>query len=345
MQYRPLGQSDIQVSVICLGTMTWGQQNDQADANEQLDYALDHGVNFIDTADMYSVPTKVETQGSTETIIGNWLTETGNRDKVVLATKVAGRSMGMDYLRGGPILDRTNIEQAIEGSLRRLQTDYFDLYQVHWPDRVTNYFGQLDYRHNEDAEHIAIEETLTVLAELVKAGKVRQIGISNETPWGAMRWLQAAKEMGLPRVVTIQNPYSLLNRSFEVGLSEISHREQLGLMAYSPLGFGTLSGKYLDGSAGDDARVNQFPQFARYTKPQGIAATTKYVQLARDHGLDPAQMALAYVNSRPFLTSTVIGATRMDQLKSNIDSIDVTISDEVLAGIDAIHAEISNPCP
>ncbi|RLA16540.1 MAG: NADP(H)-dependent aldo-keto reductase [Gammaproteobacteria bacterium] len=345
MQYRSLGSTDIQVSLICLGTMTWGQQNSQAEAHLQLDYALDNGVNFIDTAEMYSVPTKAETQGSTETIIGNWLAERGHRDQVILTTKVAGRSMGMDYLRGGPRLDRANIESAIDNSLRRLQTDYLDLYQVHWPDRQTNYFGQLEYQHDADAEHIAIEETLTVLAELVASGKVRHLGISNETPWGAMRWLQAAQTLNLPRVVSIQNPYSLLNRSFEIGLAEVSHRESIGLLAYSPMAFGTLSGKYIDGTAGADDRVNQFPQFARYTKPQGVAATREYVQLARDNGLDPGQMALAFVNSRPFLASTIIGATSMAQLESNIGSAEVQLSDEVLEAIQAIHTRFPNPCP
>lgn len=345
MQYRSLGTSDLDVSLICLGTMTWGQQNSQSEAFEQLDYALEQGVNFIDTAEMYSVPTKQETQGSTETIIGNWLAARGKRDQVILTTKVSGRSMGMKYLRGGPRLDRTNIESAIEQSLRRLQTDYLDLYQVHWPDRQTNYFGQLEYQHDAEAEHIAIEETLTVLGELVAAGKVRYLGISNETPWGTMRWLQAAESMGLPRIISIQNPYSLLNRSFEIGLAEVCHREKVGLLAYSPMAFGTLSGKYIDGTAGASDRVNQFPQFARYTNPQGVAATREYVQLARDNDLDPAQMALAYVNSRPFLASTIVGATTMSQLESNIASVEVSLSAEVLEGIQAIHRRFSNPCP
>ncbi len=345
MQYRPLGQTDLQVSLIGLGTMTWGQQNSEAEAHQQLDYALDQGVNFIDTAEMYSVPTRAETQGSTETIIGSWLAARGNRDKVVLTTKVSGRSSGMSYLRGGPKLDRANIEAALEASLTRLQTDYLDVYQVHWPDRQTNYFGQLDYQHDADAEHIEIADTLAVLAELVAAGKVRHIGVSNETPWGTMRWLQAAQDMNLPRIVSIQNPYNLLNRSFEIGLAEVSHREQVGLLAYSPLGFGTLSGKYLDGSAGDKDRINQFPQFARYIKPQGVAATREYVQLARDSGLDPAQMALAFVNLRPFLTSTIIGATTMAQLQSNIASVDVSLNDTVLEEIQAIHGRFPNPCP
>lgn len=345
MLYRPLGATDLQVSLICLGTMTWGQQNSEADGHQQLDYALDRGVNFIDTAEMYSVPTRAETQGSTERIIGSWLKARGGRDQVVLATKVAGRSSAMSYLRGGPQVDRANIEAAIDGSLQRLQTDYIDLYQVHWPDRPTNYFGQLGYQHDDSAESIPIEESLTVLAELVAGGKVRHIGISNETPWGAMRWISAAERLGLPKVVSIQNPYSLLNRSFEVGLAEVSHREQLGLLAYSPLAFGTLSGKYVEETALPQDRVNQFPQFARYTGPQGVAATTEYVRLAHDHGIDPAQMALAFVNSRPFLTSTIIGATSISQLRSNIDSAGLQLADEVVAGIEAIHQRYSNPCP
>lgn len=345
MLYRPLGTTDLQVSLICLGTMTWGQQNSEADGHQQLDYALDCGVNFIDTAEMYSVPTRAETQGSTERIIGSWLKARGGRERIILATKVAGRSSGMSYLRGGPRVDRANIEAAIEGSLQRLQTDYIDLYQVHWPDRPTNYFGQLGYRHDENAESVPIEESLTVLAELVASGKVRHIGISNETPWGAMRWINAAERLGLPKVVSIQNPYSLLNRSFEVGLAEVSHREQLGLLAYSPLAFGTLSGKYVAETATPQDRVNQFPQFARYTGPQGVAATTEYVKLASDHGIDPAQMALAFVNSRPFLTSTIIGATSMSQLRSNIESVDLRLTDELVAGIEAIHQRYPNPCP
>lgn len=346
MHYRKLGRSDIEVSLICLGSMTWGEQNSEAEGHRQLDRALEAGVNFIDTAELYSVPARAETYGSTETIIGNWLAARGRRGDIVLATKVAGPGDWVSYMRDGTMgLDRRNIEQAIDGSLRRLQTDYIDLYQLHWPDRNTNFFGRLGYDH--DTEHpggASIEETLGVLAELVQSGKVRQVGLSNETPWGLMRFIEASERLGLPRVVSVQNPYSLLNRSFEVGLAECALREDAGLLAYSPLGFGVLSGKYLD-AAPDDARLALFPSFDRYSGAQGVAATRAYVKLAREHGLDPAQMALAYVNSRRFVTSTIIGATTMQQLDTNLASADLALGDEVLAGIEAIHAEYSNPCP
>jgi len=346
MQYRPLGQTGLDVSVICLGTMTWGQQNSEAEAHAQLDRALELGVNFIDTAEMYPTPPKAETQGRTESHIGTWLAARGGRDKVILATKVTGRSNNFPYLgRGETRLDRNQIELALEASLKRLQTDYVDLYQLHWPDRRTNYFGQLGYRVVDDEDEIPPEETLAALADLIKAGKVRHVGVSNETPWGLMRFLDAADRLGLPRTACIQNPYNLLNRSFEIGLAEIAWREKCGLLAYSPLAFGMLSGKYLDGARPDGARLTLFAHFARYNKKPGEAATVRYVALAREHGLDPAQMALAFVNSRPFVTSNIIGATTLEQLEADISSIDVTLNDSVLDGIEAIHAEISNPCP
>ena len=346
MMYRRLGRSDIRVSALCLGTMTWGEQNSEAEAHAQLDAALATGVNFIDTAEMYPVPPQAATYGRTEQYIGTWLKRRGNRDKVILATKVLGRSQSLTYMRDGhPCLDRHNIETALHDSLSRLHTDYVDLYQLHWPDRSTNFFGQLGYRHAAHEDSVPIAETLRVLGDLVSAGKIRCIGLSNETPWGVMTFLREGERLALPRVVSIQNPYNLLNRSFEVGLAEIAHREDVGLLAYSPLGFGTLSGKYLNDTWPDGARLTLFKRFSRYLNAAGLAATLAYVEVARRHGLDPAQMALAYVTSRPFLTSTIIGATSIEQLQSNLDSLNMTLSDAVLADIEAVHTAHPNPCP
>ncbi len=349
VEYRQLGRSGIRVSAICLGTMTFGEQNTEAEGHQQLDYALDRGINFIDTAELYPIPPRRETQGRTETVIGNWLQKRNNRDQVILATKVVGPGRDwLDYFRGGNNrLDRKNIEAAIEGSLRRLQTDYIDYYQVHWPDRQTNCFGRLgfDWPDRPEAGEVPIEETLTVLADLVKSGKVREIGVSNETPWGTMRYLCLAEEKGWPRIQGIQNPYSLLNRSFEVGLSEITYREQVGLLAYSPLGFGVLSGKYLHGRRPPGARLTRFPDYTRYSNPAAEAATEAYVKLAGEAGLDPAQMALAFVTSRPFTTSTIIGATTMDQLRTDIGSVDLQLDTALLKAIDEIHQRYSNPAP
>jgi len=347
MEYRKLGHSDIDVSLLCLGTMTWGNQNTEAEAHAQLDYALDHGVNFLDAAEMYPIPPTAETQGRTEAYIGAWLADRGNRDKVVLATKVTGRSENFPYYGRGEEtrLDRANIEAAIDASLERLRTDYIDLYQLHWPDRKTNFFGQLGFEPDADDDAIPLLETLRVLDDLVKAGKIRAIGVSNETPWGLMRYFALAETHGLPRMMSIQNPYNVLNRTFEVGLAEIAWRERCGLLAYSPLGFGTLSGKYLDGALPAGARLTLYPHYGRYKTAAGDAAIRRYVVLARDHGLDPAQMALAYVNRRPFLTSTIIGATSLEQLADNIASARITLSEEVLTGIEKIHDDHPNPCP
>ncbi len=347
MEYRRLGRTDIQVSVIALGTMTWGEQNTESEAYAQLDYAVEHGVNFIDTAELYAIPPRAETYGLTEAIIGNWLEKRRGRNRLVLATKVVGRGGDwIAHIRGGETrLDRHNIVKALDGSLKRLKTDYIDLYQLHWPDRRTNYFGQLGYTHDGEDKPIPIIETLSILADQVKAGKVRHIGLSNETPWGVMKFAQLSEAMGLPRVVSVQNPYSLLNRTFEVGLAEVAHRESIGLLAYSPLGFGVLSGKYLDDSAAPNARLKLYPHYDRYSNERAVAATRAYVELAREHGLNPAQMALAYVNRRPFLTANIIGATTMGQLARNIESATVELPDEVLAGIEAIHARYPNPSP
>ncbi|MDN3610918.1 NADP(H)-dependent aldo-keto reductase [Vibrio ostreicida] len=344
MQYNKLPHSTLEVSQICLGTMTFGEQNTQSEAFSQLDFAIEHGVNFIDTAEMYPVPPKDNTQGSTEHYIGNWLQKSGKREKVILATKVAG-PRNVPHIRDNMSLDRRNIHIAINESLQRLQTDYIDLYQLHWPQRQTNCFGQLNYPDLAEKEEITLIETLESLSDLVKAGKVRYIGVSNETPWGVMTLLRLAEKHELPRIVSIQNPYNLLNRSFEIGLSEISHHEGVQLLAYSPLAFGCLSGKYLKGSRPKSARCTLFERFSRYFTPNGIEATQSYVNLAREHGLDPAQMALAFVNQRPFVASNIIGATKLDQLKSNIDSLNVTPSNELIQGIKDISTTYSNPCP
>ncbi|MCP4326958.1 MAG: NADP(H)-dependent aldo-keto reductase [Alphaproteobacteria bacterium] len=346
MEYRPLGRSDIVVSAICLGTMTWGEQNDQAAAHRQLDLALDCGVNFIDTAEMYPFPARAETQGRTEAYLGSWLKSSGKRDQVIVATKVTGRATHLPWLgRGETRLDRRQIEAAIDASLRRLGIDHIDLYQLHWPDRSTNFFGRLSYDSYDEDDSIPVHETLSALADLAQAGKIRAIGLSNETPWGAMHFLHLAETRGLPRPVTIQNPYSLLNRTFEIGLAEVAWRGSCGLMAYSALGMGVLSGKHIDGNAPPGARLTLFPQFKRYVTPKGRTATAAYAALARAQGLDPAQMALAFVHSRPFVTSTIIGATTEAQLAANIDSIGIKLSDETLAAIEEIHADDPSPCP
>lgn len=346
MEYSYLGNSDIKVSRICLGTMTWGEQNTATEGWQQLDMAIDQGINFIDTAELYPVPPKAETYARTEEVLGQWLKRQPRREDLVIASKVAGPGEWVSYMREkGARLDRNSVLEACNASLQRLQTDYIDLYQVHWPERNTNFFGQLGYQHQDHSDAIAIEETLSALNELVKAGKVRKIGISNESPWGAMEYLRQAQQHDWPRSVSIQNPYNLLNRSFEVGLAEISHREDMGLLAYSPLAFGVLSGKYLHGARPPKGRITLFSRFSRYSNPQAIAATEAYVELANDRGLDPAQMALAYVTSRPFVTSNIIGATTEEQLRSNLDSIDITLDTETLEGIEAIHTRIPNPAP
>jgi len=328
MEYRSLGRTNLKVSSLCLGTMTWGEQNDQAQAFAQIDRAKTAGINFIDTAEMYPVPPRPETYATTEQYIGNYFQSRGDRADWIIATKIAGPGNGITHIRDGqPRLNREQIRTALDNSLRRLQTDWIDLYQLHWPERSTNFFGQLGYRHQE-GDFTPLEETLEALDAEVKAGRIRHIGLS-----------------GLPRSVSIQNPYNLLNRSFEVGLAEISIREQCGLLAYSPLAFGMLSGKYENGARPASARLTLFQRFARYNNPQAKAACSRYVKLAREHGLDPAQMALAYVTAQPFVTSNIIGATSLEQLESNIRSAEITLSSEVLAAIEAIHTEQPNPAP
>ena len=326
--------------------MTFGEQNSEAEGHSQLDMALDYGVNFIDTAEMYSIPPRAETYGSTETIIGNWLQKTGKRAKVVLASKVIGKADDwMPYVRGGHArLNRSNIEAAINASLKRLKTDVIDLYQIHWPDRNTNFFGRLEYQHEPDNSATPIPETLAVLKDLVQMGKVRQIGVSNETPWGLMQYIRSSDQLEAPRIVTIQNPYNLLNRSFEAGLSEFSQNENIGLLAYSPLAFGVLSGKYLEINP-VDARLTLFPDYQRYSSDNAKKATASYVKLALEFNLSPVQMALAFVNTRPFVCSNIIGATTLQQLKENLESINLALPEEVLTGIDSIHQNNTNPCP
>lgn len=347
MEYRRLGHTDLKVSVICLGTMTWGEQNSAQEAFAQLDYALERGVNFIDTAEMYPVPPCGETYGHTEAIIGEWLAQRRNRDRLVLATKVAGPAAGwLPHIRDDNMrLNGNTIRRAVEGSLRRLRTDYIDLYQVHWPDRCTNYFGRLGYEHDPTERPIPIVETLSALGDLVKQGKVRHVGVSNETPWGVMKYVSLTERLGLPRVVSIQNPYNLLNRVFEVGLAEVAHRERVGLLAYSPLAFGVLSGKYLQGARPEGARITRWPHYDRYSNDIAQTATAEYVSLAHEYRLDPAQMALAFVNTRSFVTSTLIGATTLEQLAADIDSIDLPLPAELLEQIEAVHRRHPNPAP
>ncbi|WP_296254090.1 NADP(H)-dependent aldo-keto reductase [Pseudomonas sp. UBA4194] len=346
MHYRQLGRTDLNVSALCLGTMTWGEQNTEAQGFEQIERAKAAGVNFIDTAEMYPVPPRPETYAATERVIGNWFKRQGDRADWILASKIAGPGNGISHIRDGQLkFNREHIVAALDASLQRLQTDWIDLYQLHWPERSTNFFGKLGYQHTQDHLDTPLQETLQVLDEQVKAGKIRHVGLSNETPWGTMKFLGLADSGSLPRPVSIQNPYNLLNRSFEVGLAEVAIREQCGLLAYSPLAFGMLSGKFENGARPEGSRLALFSRFTRYANPEAVAATSRYVALAREHGLDPAQMALAFVTAQPFVTSNIIGATSLQQLESNLGSIDLVLSEEVLAGIEAIHKAQPNPAP
>jgi len=347
MELRRLGRTDLDVSLVCLGTMTWGRQNTLEDGLAQMDYALDRGIFFWDTAEMYPIAPTAETYGRTEEIIGEWFASRGGRDRIVLATKAVGPGDRFRHVRDGyPKFNRTHLIQAVDDSLRRLKTDYIDLYQLHWPERNVNTFGKLGYRPSADEpEWTPLEEVLSVLADIIQSGKIRHIGVSNETPWGVMKFLQLADQGIGPRLVSIQNPYSLLNRTFEVGLAEIAHREKVGLLAYAPIAAGALSGKYLDGQRPAGARMTVFPDNKRYFTPQGEEAVRRYVSLARDHGLDPAQMAHAFVLSRPFLTSSIVGATTLEQLKTAIDSLSITLSADVLEEIEKIHHQFTYPCP
>ncbi|ARF48750.1 MULTISPECIES: NADP(H)-dependent aldo-keto reductase [Pantoea] len=346
MHYHRIPHSTLEVSQLGLGTMTFGEQNSEADAHAQLDLAISSGINLIDTAEMYPVPPRPETQGLTEKYIGSWLKKTGSRDKIILASKVAGPTRGNDAsIRPNMALDRKNIREALDASLKRLNTDYIDLYQLHWPQRQTNFFGKLGYQYSASSVPVTLLETLEALAEQVRAGKIRYIGVSNETPWGVMRYLQLAEKHELPRIVSIQNPYSLLNRSFEVGLAEISQHEGVELLAYSCLAFGTLSGKYLNGAQPAGARNTLFSRFTRYSGEQSQLAVAEYVALANKHQIDPSQMALAFVRQQPFVSSTLLGATTLDQLKINIDSANLTLSSEILEELEAIHRRYTYPAP
>tara|TARA_Y100000590_G_scaffold78624_1_gene87419 strand:- start:3857 stop:4909 length:1053 start_codon:yes stop_codon:yes gene_type:complete len=349
MKYRKLGNTDIDVSLICLGTMTFGEQNSEKEGHQQMDYAVDRGVNFFDTAELYPIMPRKETYAETEKIIGNWFKKKKCRDKIILATKVASKSTGLEWIRQGSYklgFDKKNINLAVDNSLKRLQTDYIDLYQLHWPERNVPMFGQLDFEHDpSDNEWMKIEEALFNLSGLVKEGKIRYIGVSNETPWGVMKFLQLAKEKNLPQIMSIQNVYSLVNRVFDISNSEVAIREQCGLLAYSPIAGGRLSGKYIGGKNPKNARYTLWPRrFSRHHTERGEKAIIKYVELANKNNIAPATFANAFVNSRPFVTSNIIGATSLEQLKENIDSVNINLSEETLKEIEEIHLFDPNPC-
>lgn len=345
MEYTTLPHSDISVSKIALGTMTFGEQNTPQEAFEQMDYALSQGVNFFDTAELYAIPAKKETYGDTERIIGNWFKKNKTRNRVVLASKIAGPATNTTHIRTCGY-SRSEIFKAVEGSLQRLQTDYIDLYQIHWPDRRTNFFGRMGYTYDpNEVWEDNIHEILVALNDLIQQGKIRKIGISNETPFGLLRYLEESNAHNLPKISTIQNPYSLLNRTFEVGNAEICIRKNIGLLAYSPLGFGTLSGKYLNGQKPEKARITLFPTYVRYSGKSAVEATELYCELAKENGLSPVQMALAFVNHQPYVTSNIIGATTMAQLKENIQSIEIKLNETLVAKINSIHKAIPNPAP
>lgn len=344
MKYNTIPHTDLQVSEYCLGTMTFGEQTPEDEAHKQLDYAIEQGINFVDTAEMYSFPGRAETQGSTERFIGNWLTKTKNRNRIILATKIAGPNRHLDHIRNPLDFSKKSLTEALENSLKRLQTDYVDLYQLHWPERKTNFFGQLNFTIREDQWKDNFAEVLSHLEDFVKEGKVRYVGVSNENPWGLMRFLEESRN-GKIRIATLQNAFNLLNRTDQIGLAEILHHEQVGYLAYSPLGFGQLTGKYLNGNKPEGCRHTLFPYQNRYFKPQGYLAAQKYVALAEKHGIKLSDMALAFVRQQPFVTSTILGAKTLDQLQENIDSLHTVLSDEILSEIEAIHTEVPNPAP
>jgi len=346
MKFKKLSKTDIDVSLICLGTMTWGEQNSQEEAFEQMNYSVENGINFFDTAELYAVPPKAETYSKTETMIGNWFQEKKNRDQIILATKISGP--GLTWIRGGGMqYNQESISKAIEGSLKRLQTDYIDLYQLHWPERTTNFFSKLGYRHDQkEEEWNSFESILTILKKFVEQGKIRHIGLSNETPYGLTKYLNLSEALNLPRVVSVQNPYSLVNRTYEVGMAEISIRDQAGLLAYSPLGFGVLSGKYLNNQMPEGSRLKLFGNsFPRYQGTRTSKAVQEYFHIAKKHNLSLTQMSLAFVNQQEFVTSNIIGATTIDQLKENIDSVNIVLDQEVFKEINAVHHENPNPAP
>ncbi len=346
MKYNQLGTSDLKVSEFCLGTMTYGQQNTLEEAHRQLDVAFDHGINFIDTAEMYPVPPKAETQGATESYLGQWLVKQP-RDQLIIATKLIGPSRGMTWIRNGQHrITAATVEQALHDSLQRLQTDYIDLYQIHWPDRYVPLFGQVEFDPSQDRDTIPIADQLAAFGPHLQSGKIRYLGLSNETPWGVLEFCYVAQDLGLPRIVSLQNAYNLLNRVFEYGLAEVCRHEQVGLLAYSPLAFGHLTGKYCQAETDPNARLNQFQTFGhRYRKPNVKAATSGYLEIAKQHGLSPAQLALAYVRSRWFVTSTIIGATSLTQLQENLASLSIQITSDLESEIEAVHTQYPNPAP
>ena len=345
MNYKKLGNTDLNVSTICLGTMTWGEQNTQDEAFEQMDYAVNKGVNFWDTAELYSIPPKPETFGHTELIIGNWFKKTKKRNEVIIATKVCGPMRS--YVRGGGNqYGIKNITEALEGSLKRLQTDFIDLYQLHWPERNTNMFGRLGYEHNDDGNWNKFEDILGTLKKFIDAGKIRYIGVSNETPWGTKKFLEIAKEKNLPRMMSVQNPYNLLNRTYEVGLAEISIRDKIGLLAYSPLAIGYLTGKYRNNKIPKNSRLDHDGDFwTRYNKPNAEKAVEAYYQISKKNNIDMAQMSLKFCEIQPFVTSVIIGATTMQQLKTDIESVNVKLTDEIIKEINKVQKIYPNPCP
>ena len=349
MQLKALANTGILLPEICLGTMTFGEQNTQSDAFEQLEYALDQGLFFWDTAEMYPVPPKPETQGATETILGNWIAQRGKRDQLFIASKIAGPSQGGSHIRDGQTrFNAADIGSAIDGSLKRLQTDYIDLYQLHWPQRPTNFFGKLGYGNTEAQntdEITALEETLTALSHEIKNGRIRYIGLSNETPWGTLKFLHLAEKLGLEKFVSVQNPYNLLNRTYEIGMSEIAYHENVGLLAYSPLAFGYLTGKFRHGARPANTRISLYSRFSRYSNPQSEWATEQYAQLAEQHDLTLTQLSLAFIKQQFFVNSTIIGATNLDQLKENIQAFEIELSTDILEGIEAIHRQQPNPAP
>ena len=345
MNYRKLGNTELDVSAICLGTMTWGEQNNQKEAFEQMDYAIDHGINFFDTAELYAIPPNKKTYGKTEEIIGNWFEQKNNREKIILATKISGP--GPSWIRGGGLqYTKENIEKSVNDSLKRLKTDFIDLFQLHWPERNTNNFGKLGYEHKEEKKWNDFKSILEILKKIIDQGKIRYIGLSNETAWGLSKFLEISKSFNLPKMMSVQNPYNLLNRTYEVGLAEISIREKSGLLAYSPLAFGFLSGKYRNNNLPDKSRMKLFGEFfSRYKSDNSIKAIEDYYKIAKKYNLSLAQMSLAFINSRTFVTSNIIGATTMKQLKENLASINIKINKEIIEEINSIHKNIPNPAP
>lgn len=345
MKKQLLNNTDLEVSQLCMGTMTFGEQNTPIESHQILDYAFDHGINFFDTAEMYPIPPKAATHFKTEEIIGHWSKFRHQRHQIILATKIIGPSSTMTYIRGGSQVIKNNMKMAITGSLTRLKTDYIDLYQLHWPARPTNYFGQLGYSYPQNLRDDQILETLEAFEALKKEGLIRAYGVSNETPWGLMKYQELSKREGFTGISTIQNPYNLLNRTFEIGMAEICHREKIQLLAYSPLGFGVLSGKYVSNTSSPKDRLNQFPDYRRYSNPAAIEATKKYWELAKEHHISLSQLALQFVNTRKFLGSNIIGATTIEQLRENIESINLELSQELLNKLEAIHHGHPNPSP